>query len=245
MAEENGKVWRYPIERQHDVSNPIIFSSDIDLQRRMFYEAAVSTGVMVDFYRCMSDVRDFNNDPNCMWEDCISLPVIFDDAPKVKVLKELGWFSEDDERPMLVYLPMYKNWSTKELLDVRENSLMRVHFFDQPIPAEFRVMDKKMDSIYGVHWVCKLAPERLDQFYLVNDSGRHFLKKQKRYFDEADNTVMTEEDRRVEHSEFMDTHILDDTRDDYYDMIMGSDSENNNVFFRDKGSIDKVKEKEG
>ena len=79
----------------------------------------------------------------------------------------------------------------------------------------------------------------------MNDSGRHFLKKQKRYFDEADNTVITEEDRRVEHSEFMDTHILDDTRDDYYDMIMGSDSENNNVFFRDKGSIDKVKEKEG
>lgn len=210
----------------------------------MFIEAATSTGIIVDFYRCVTDRNDFNNDPNCIWEDAIHLPVILDDAPKVKVLKDLGWFSEDDERPTLVYLPMYKDWTTKELLDVSENSLLRIHYFAQPVPAEFRIMDKKMDSIYGVHWVCKLAPERLDHFYVVNEKGRHFLKLKKRYFDEANNTTMTEEDRRVEHGEFMDTQMLDNTSDDYFDLIMNGDSENNNIFFRDKGSIDPIKRKD-
>ena len=105
-------------------------------------------------------------------------------------------------------------------------------------------MDKKMDSIYGVYWVCKLAPERLDHFYVVNEKGRHFLKLKKRYYKEADHTTMTEEDRRVEHGEFMDTQMLDNTSDDYFDLIMNGDSENNNLFFRDKGSIDPIKGKD-
>jgi hypothetical protein len=37
MADEYGKEWRYQLERQHSVNNPIIVNEDIELQRRMFW----------------------------------------------------------------------------------------------------------------------------------------------------------------------------------------------------------------
>ena len=177
MAKEHNKQWRYMLERQHVVNNPVIINDDIELQRRMFYEAALSTGITVDFYNCRSEKYDLNQDLNLEWDEPIYLPVIFDDAPKVKVLKNLGWYTDDEEKPELLYLPMYKDWTTKELLDVKENSIVRVHYYGEIQAAAFRVTDKKMDSVYGVHWVCKLAPERLNDFTMIELNGEHFLKR--------------------------------------------------------------------
>ena len=227
MAVEVGKIWRYPMERQHVVSNPTIFSRDIDIQRRMFIEAAISTGVIVDFFRCISDVSDFYNDSNCKWEEPVKLPVIFDDHPKVKTLKALGWFTEDDERPMLLYLPMYKDWITKELLDVRENSLVRIHYFGQNIPAEFRITEKKMDSVYGVHWACKLSPERLDEFSIIQEDGRHFLKRKLRDFDCSHDIDEDSDNRKYVHDGVNDGIIDAVPSDyDYWDLVTNGKSEN-------------------
>lgn len=227
MAVEVGKTWRYPMERQHIVSNPTIFSRDIDIQRRMFIEAAISTGAVVDFYRCNSDNSDFYNDSNCTWEEPVKLPVIFDDAPKVKTLKALGWFTEDDERPMLLFLPMYKDWVTKTLLDVRENSLVRIHYFGQDKPAEFRITEKKMDSIYGVHWACKISPERLDEFSLVEENGRHFIKRKQRDFECSHDTKEDDDNRRYVHDGVNDNIIDASYTDyDYFDLITNGKSEN-------------------
>lgn len=238
MAEEFDKIWRYPLERQHVVDNPIIFNTDIDLQRRMFWEAAYSTGIIVEFYNCCRDDADWYNDPNCRWDDAIKLPVIFDDHPKVRVLKDFGWYSEDEERPELVYLPMYKDWETKELLDVRENSLMRIHYYGMTVASEFRVMNKKMDSLYGVYWICKLAPERLNDFYLIQENGRHFLKRKQR--DDTcnhmpDNDINNDnvDARKYENDQFINNLVKDDSSDDYYDLIMNGDTENNSDFFED------------
>lgn len=227
MADEVGKLWRYPVERQHVVSNPTIFSRDIDIQRRMFLEAAISTGVIVDFYRCISDISDFYNDPNCRWEEPVKLPVIFDDHPKVKTLKALGWFTEDEDRPMLLYLPMYKDWTTKDLLDVRENSLIRIHYFGQNIPAEFRITEKKMDSVYGVHWACKISPERLNEFYLIEENGRHFIKRKLREYDCAHDAVEDDDNRRYVHDS-VNNGIIDavPTDYDYWDLVTTGKSEN-------------------
>lgn len=244
MAENYGTVWRYPLERQHVVRNPIIFNKDIELQRRMFTESAISTGVIVDFYNCISDVSDIYNDPNALWDEAVKLPIIFDDAPKVKILKNYGWFTEDDERPTLAYLPMYKDWQTKELLDVRDHSLLRVYYFGQPNPAEFRVTDRKMDSIYGVYWVCKLAPERFNRFYLVNDHGKHFLKVKARP-DEMGVTTKPRPDNRVfEHDSFVEQIAQDTSSGDYWDMIMGTDTENTVDFYNPYESSDKINPKD-
>ena len=220
------------LERQHMVNNPIIINDDIEIHRRMFWEASLQTGIIVDFYNCYYDKSDFNQDPNLKWEDAITLPVIFDDAPKVKILKNYGWFTEDDERPQLVYLPMYKDWSTKELLDVKENSLIRVYYYGNTTPSEFRIMDKKLDSIYGVHWICKLAPERFNDFELVQEDGTKFLKRRdyrtdnvsSREIDKqngahSDYTKTTDDMREYNNDSYVDNIVFDKTSDKYLERM--------------------------
>lgn len=234
---EFDKTYRWPIERQHQVNNPYIWRHDLDHLRRQFWEAAQSTSLTVDYYACISDKDDWNNDPNVRWAEPILLPVIFDDSPRVKILKNFGFYSEDDERPTLLYLPMYIDWMTKDLLDVRENSLIRVHYFGQNIPAEFRITDKRMDSVYGIFWVCKLAPERFNQFYLVQEHGRHFLKLGRRDSDvRCEHEYMDEgkdkDTRTFEHDDYTENMRTPGfSADDYFDKIMDSETENTVDFY--------------
>lgn len=246
MAEEYGKEWRYSLERQHSVHNPVIINEDIELQRRMFWESALHTGITVDFYNCKFEQQDFNQDLNLMWDDAIRLPVIFDDAPKVKVLKNLGWYTEDDERPELVYLPMYKDWMTKELLDVKENSIIRLYYFGGINTADFRVTDKKMDSVYGVYWVCKLAPERMNDFTMIELNGEHFLKRSEvrsRHTEYMDKQISdgyspdydkSSDFRNYEHSSYVNQIVDNDEDDGLADNLNYSSTENNNVGYTDK-----------
>lgn len=248
MAEEYGKEWRYSLERQHSVHNPVIINEDIELQRRMFWESALHTGITVDFYNCKFEQQDFNQDLNLMWDDAIRLPVIFDDAPKVKVLKNLGWYTEDDERPELVYLPMYKDWMTKELLDVKENSIIRLYYFGGINTADFRVTDKKMDSVYGVYWVCKLAPERMNDFTMIELNGEHFLKRSEvrsRHTEYMDKQISdgynpdydkSSDFRDYEHSSYVNQIVDNDEDDGLADNLNYSNTENNNVGYTDKES---------
>lgn len=248
MAEEYGKEWRYSLERQHSVHNPVIINEDIELQRRMFWESALHTGITVDFYNCKFEQQDFNQDLNLMWDDAIRLPVIFDDAPKVKVLKNLGWYTEDDERPELVYLPMYKDWMTKELLDVKENSIIRLYYFGGISTADFRVTDKKMDSVYGVYWVCKLAPERMNDFTMIELNGEHFLKRSEvrsRHTEYMDKQISdgynpdydkSSDFRDYEHSSYVNQIVDNDEDGGLADNLNYSSTENNNVGYTDKES---------
>ena len=248
MAEEYGKEWRYSLERQHSVHNPVIINEDIELQRRMFWESALHTGITVDFYNCKFEQQDFNQDLNLMWDDAIRLPVIFDDAPKVKVLKNLGWYTEDDERPELVYLPMYKDWMTKELLDVKENSIIRLYYFGGISTADFRVTDKKMDSVYGVYWVCKLAPERMNDFTMIELNGEHFLKRSEvrsRHTEYMDKQISdgynpdydkSSDFRNYEHSSYVNQIVDNDEDGGLADNLNYSSTENNNLGYTDKES---------
>ena len=245
MADEYGKDWRYQLERQHSVNNPIIVNEDIELQRRMFWESALHTGITVDFYNCVYEKQDFNQDLNLMWDDAIRLPVIFDDAPKVKVLKNLGWYTEDDERPELVYLPMYKDWMTKELLDVKENSIIRLYYFGGITTADFRVTDKKLDSVYGVYWICKLAPERMNDFTMVELNGEHFLKRSEvrprhtEYMSKqledgySSGYENTSDYRTYEHDSYVNQIVDNDDNDGSADSLNYSDTESNSVGYEE------------
>lgn len=222
--------WRYTLERQHSVRNPILINQDIDLLRRQFWEAASMTGIYVDFYNCCYDHSDFYQDPNLKWESAIYIPILFDDNPKIKTLKDYGWFSEDEDRPQLAYFPMYRDWQTKELLDLRENSLIRIPYFGQNTESEFRVMDKRLDSVYGTYWICKLAPERLNDFYLIDEHGEHYLKRNPNRSDDCEHEIkegdIDKDNRRYENDKFVNEIVDDSDRDDYYDMIMNSATEN-------------------
>lgn len=222
MAIEQDKEWRYPLESQHLSGNPIIFGKDVDLVRRMAFEGFFSVGITVEYYRCWYDKKDFYQDPDCKWDDKILMHAVFDDNPRVKVLKDLGWYNEDDEiKSPIIYLPLYKDWYTKEVFDIKDNSLIKVNYFGQASPSEFRITEKKMDSVYGVYWICKLAPERLEDFFITTNDGTHYLKrktKDDRFTETCEHDVNnTGEDERVyQHGDYEKN-----VTDDYSSLIMG------------------------
>lgn len=227
MLREVDKDWRYGLESQHLSGNPKIFGKDFDLVRRMAFEAMFSVGISVEYFRCSNNTPDFYKDPNCTWDDAITMSAIFDDNPKIKIIKQLGWFTEDDEaKPILIYLPMYKDWNTKEIYQIEDNSLIRIHYFGQQEPSEFRITDKRLDSVYGIYWICKLAPERLDNFYMVTQDGTHYLKRDDtRDYEGCEHKHEENPDDRVfqhgDYEKYPEKNEKDDSEDDYSFLVMG------------------------
>ena len=109
---DNGSVqyrdteWGFNIEDQNVVRQDNIFRSDIDLQRRLFWDACTHSGFKVEMFEPVNEKRDLYQDPTIeSWKSSVILPCILDEHPKVKVLKDLGWFSEGDSelQSQLIY----------------------------------------------------------------------------------------------------------------------------------------------
>lgn len=190
---------------------------DIKLQRRVVWDAFCHSGISCDYYPCLEDNKDLYNDPTCVWGDKISVDVTFDDNPKIKVLKDLGWYNEDEEiRSPILYMPIYENYEEETLLTVKNNSLVRVNYFGRNEPAEFRITETRMDSIYGIHWICKLAPEKIRLFETELKNGSYYLKRNE------DTSASNELSLGCSHEEEIPSSSATNPLDDYNSMIMGA-----------------------
>lgn len=188
---------------------------EIKLQRRIVWDALCHSGITCEYYPCLEDNRDLYNDPTCTWGKKILVETAFEDNPKIKVLKDLGWYNEDEEiRSPIMYLPMYKNWETEELLIVKNNSLVRVKYFGREDPVEFRITETRMDSVYGLYWVCKLAPEKIRLFETELKNGSYYLKR--------DDTRVGENLTLNCGHENIPKSSAENPLDDYSSMIMGA-----------------------
>ena len=188
--------WWEHVGDQNLIKQNNLFRSDVDLQRRIFIDACLHSGFKVEYFEAVKEKRDIYQDPVTEWKQSAILPCIIDEHPKIQLLKSYGWYEADQEiQGQILYLSIYRNWETKEILDLQDQSLFRIHYFGQNFPSDFRLVSKRMDSVYGVYWICRIAPEHLDNFYYVTDHGTHFLKKK------SDNTV------NCEHKEKEDTSI--------------------------------------
>lgn len=237
--------YNYKIGDQNIIKAPNLWNLDLEVPRRQMLESARMAGTRCAYFQVDEIYRDLYQDPIVRWKDSILIDCIFDDSPKVRTLKDVGWFSDDEEeRPPLLYLPMYKNWVSKEIFPVIEESLVRVFYFGQPYPTDFRITNKKMDSLYGVYWLCKLAPEHLDNFYYITEHGSHYLKRRDREdqykCDHSEGEEPSKIDDRVYQNEDFNKYTyqtdyksLDDTKVEpdiitdetksYYDLIMEDD----------------------
>lgn len=175
---ETGKKWNYDLEKQHLVTHQNIYAKDLGLWRRQCFEAMEHSGYKVEYFNAIDRGADLYQDPITQWEDSIILSCILDEHPKVKLLKEYGWYNEDEDlRGSIIYLPMYKDWTCKEIFHVEKESLVRVSYFGQTSPKDFRISDIQEDSVYGVYYICKIVPERFDNFEYITENGNHYLKK--------------------------------------------------------------------
>lgn len=217
---------------QNFVRDPNMFRSDISLQRRLFIDACLHSGYKVEYFEAEQEKRDFYRDPVVRWKEAVILPCIFEDFPKPKILKELGWFTPDQEtQSQILYLPMYKSWETKEILDLKDQSLFRITYFGQNYPADFRLMEKRQDTFYGVYWIVRLAPEHLDNFYYITDHGSHYLKRKKNPENEVSEHKEHKEeskvDKRVYQNEDLEAYLFGKSSEQLSDNRPFSDEMNN------------------
>ncbi len=154
---------------------PRIIQPDSDIVRKIFLEASEAVGCTAIYREVKLTTKDLYNDPTNHYEDPIVLEVLFDENPKVKVMKSYGWYNEDEEiRPLLIYLPIYKNIH-RELLNVMEESIIEIVYAGVEKRALFKISAKRLDSLFGNYWICKCVPERRVCFHYNPEDGFEFL----------------------------------------------------------------------
>lgn len=73
-----------------------------------FLESAVMGGSPVDITTVESkDITDLSGEKFTYSDDKISTYVIFDERPKVNLLKTYGWYREDGPVPIIAYIPTH------------------------------------------------------------------------------------------------------------------------------------------
>ena len=102
-----------------------------------------------------------------------------------------------------------------------DSPLIKVHYFGSTSPSEFRITEKKMDSVYGMYWVCKLAPERLEDFYTITEDGTHYLKRSSNRDRAWEHKINdTDEDNRIYNHGDYEKNVSGG--DDYSSLVMGN-----------------------
>lgn len=132
-----------------------LFKRDAELYRKFFKEQARLLGIHVQYqYPVDMDYTLHGQEDPKGYSELIELDVIFDQSPKLKTLKKLGWVSEDpSDKPYLVQVP----YDTPNL---QKGSLI---ILPAPLPLGeskvFKITDISVDQVLPDSWYCKLAPK--------------------------------------------------------------------------------------
>jgi len=180
---------------------PRIIGQDSDIVRRMFWESSKAVGSTAIYHELAEVRKDIYNDPTTKYCAPIVLEVLFDENPKVKMLRDFGWFNEDEEiRPLIVYLPIYRD-DQRNLLNVQEHALLELVYMGVNKTAWFRITAKRLDSLYGNYWICKCAPERKIVFIHNPKDGYDYLS--------LDRDVSIKEDVKVKEDIKEENYVQD------------------------------------
>lgn len=153
-----------------------LFQRDAELYRRFFKEQAKLLGVHVQ-YKYPVDMKftvHGQEDP-LGYSEPIEMDVIFDQSPRLKTLRKLGWVSEDpNDKPYIIQVP----YDTPNL---QKGSLIII---PSPLPLEpskvFKITEITVDHVLPDSWYCKVAPKFEKQDALTSkdykDKPNSFLK---------------------------------------------------------------------
>lgn len=153
-----------------------LFQRDAEIYRNFFKEQAKLLGVHVQYkYPIDMEFTVHGQENPLGYSEPIEMDIIFDQSPKLKTLKKLGWVSEDpSDKPYLVQVP----YDTPNL---QKGSLI---ILPSPLPLEpskvFKITDITVDQILPDSWYCKVAPKYEKQNALkpsdYKDKPNSFLK---------------------------------------------------------------------
>lgn len=131
---------------------------ELELFKQFFSESSYMGGTRVKYQTIKSRVLSDISDEYYEWNDPIELDIIYDERPKVSLLKRLNWFTEDPSiQPKIMYIPS-KVGNT--VLNVRRGDLVSVintvNSSDENI---FQVSEVRTELVYYM-FICNIVPFR-------------------------------------------------------------------------------------
>jgi hypothetical protein len=149
---------------------------EIELNVRFTREYLLLRGFQAYYHQLSSQVDDHENDPGVLLREPITLRVVFEDYPNRKVLKSIGWFSEDDRAaslPILAYLPRKWRWGSKDyVLEPRRNERLDIEFrtVRDEETRSFTIEEVYSSGLMLMYWVVRLSPLRERIPVILNDA---------------------------------------------------------------------------
>ena len=148
----------------------ILFNEDMKLHRLYFSELVRLQGIQV-LYRAPKKDKHWTTygEIESNYERPIQVGCIFDEHPKQKTMKKLGWLSELDEEASVIEVPY-------DLPNIQVGALFIIpSALDNSVGRLFRVAEMSTTMIYPSSITCKLVPEYEDtcepsQLAHLNDS---------------------------------------------------------------------------
>lgn len=132
-----------------------LIQSDATSLRQNFKEMAHLLGVEVLYCELIDATKRYgiHTDLNANYKDPIRMDIIFEEYPKQKTLKMLGWFSEDSEdKPIIAHLP----YDTPGL---QKGCLLLIPAAINGEYKPFRITEISNGMIFPDCFYVKLAPE--------------------------------------------------------------------------------------
>lgn len=153
-----------------------LFKKDATIYRKFFKEQAKLLGVKVQYMYPIDMSHDLHGQQNPTgYSEAIEMDVIFDQSPKLKTLKKLGWVSEDrEDKPYIVQVPF-------DAPNLQKGCLIAL---PAPLPLSpskiFKITEITVDQMLPDSYYCKVAPKLETQNALKSedyvDTPNAFLK---------------------------------------------------------------------
>lgn len=141
----------------------LLTGEDSTIFRQFFEEMAFLRGIEVDYIYPVDEEVSIHGQIFPEFSSVYKLNIVFESSPKVKTLKNYGWFSEDKEnKPYIVYLP----YNTPH---IQTKARLKLYPIGSGKDGKwFEITDIAEAIEYPDTYVCKIAPvfitekERLD-----------------------------------------------------------------------------------
>lgn len=152
----------------------ILTKKDSTIFRDFFKEMAKLRGIRVTYQYPIKSKQSVYGEPNAVLSDAIRIDIIFEENPKPKTLKALGWVSEyGDDKPYVAMLPYdLEGLCVDCIITVSPDEMLRTRY------NKFRITSMQSIIEYPDCWTCTLAP-----VMETNDVSANYHKTNYNYVD--------------------------------------------------------------
>lgn len=132
----------------------LLTKKDSTIFRGFFKEMAKLRGIRVSYQYPIKSKQTIYGEPKTILSDALRIDIIFEENPKPKTLKAIGWVSEySDDKPYVAMLPYdLEGISVDCIITLSPDELLRTRH------NKFKITSMQSIMEYPDCWTCTLAP---------------------------------------------------------------------------------------